>query len=39
MDISYIDKENGKIHIEKSEQILKMLTKLQQHLKGKINNG
>ena len=39
MDIWYIDKENGKIHIEKSEQILKMLTKLQQHLKGKINNG
>ncbi len=36
MDIEYIDKENGKIFIEKSNQILAMLTKLQQNLKGKL---
>ncbi len=36
MDIKYIDKENGKIFIEKSNQILAMLTKLQQTLKGKL---
>ncbi|MCK9257833.1 MAG: four helix bundle protein [Sulfurospirillaceae bacterium] len=38
IDIKYIDKENGKRFIEKSSQILAMLTKLQQSLKGKINN-
>jgi len=36
MDIEYIDKGNGKIFIEKSNQILAMLTKLQQNLKGKL---
>ena len=36
IDIKYIDKENGKIFIEKSNQILAMLTKLQQTLKGKL---
>ena len=36
MDIKYFDKENGKIFIEKSNQILAMLTKLQQTLKGKL---
>ncbi len=36
VDIGYIDKENGKIFIGKSDQILAMLTKLQQNLKGRI---
>jgi len=39
IDISYINNEDGRMQIEKTEQILAMLTKLQQHLKGKINNG
>ncbi|WP_418184853.1 four helix bundle protein [Aliarcobacter vitoriensis] len=36
MDIEYLDKISGKIFIEKTNQILAMLTKLQQKLKEKI---
>jgi four helix bundle protein len=36
MDIEYLDKDSGKAFIEKTNQILAMLTKLQQTLKEKI---
>lgn len=36
MDIPYINKDNGKIFVTKADQILGMLTKLQQNLKTRI---